>query len=186
MIVKVLYMSVWKNGRFYKSHAFNCYIRLCIFTLLRQIHRSVAFRCGLPGPLVDGCVVSESVLPSLLRLTVISIARRKTVELEKLVFLEVLSSIFIERSPDRHCHLSQRFAEESWPRRKFLNGANSEWLDALLAIVCKHSALKISFLLKCFVFFKILAPRDYCREVGVEHFLVLRNGSLKRLLSYVP
>ncbi|VDN08323.1 unnamed protein product [Thelazia callipaeda] len=39
-------------------------------------------KCGLPGPLIDGCVVSSSVLPVLLRHTIISIARRRTVELE--------------------------------------------------------------------------------------------------------
>lgn len=39
-------------------------------------------KCGLPGPLVDGCLVSSSALPILLKHTVISIARRRTVELE--------------------------------------------------------------------------------------------------------
>uniref|UniRef100_A0A0R3RFF8 Rap-GAP domain-containing protein n=1 Tax=Elaeophora elaphi TaxID=1147741 RepID=A0A0R3RFF8_9BILA len=39
-------------------------------------------KCGLPGPLVDGCLVSSSALPTLLKHTVISIARRRTVELE--------------------------------------------------------------------------------------------------------
>uniref|UniRef100_F1KRP0 Ral GTPase-activating protein subunit beta n=1 Tax=Ascaris suum TaxID=6253 RepID=F1KRP0_ASCSU len=62
----------------------------CVAIFLHQIETGLIrihvngdwTKCGLPGPLVDGCVVSESVLPSLLRLTVISIARRKTVELE--------------------------------------------------------------------------------------------------------
>uniref|UniRef100_A0A1I7VLY1 RALGAPB_N domain-containing protein n=1 Tax=Loa loa TaxID=7209 RepID=A0A1I7VLY1_LOALO len=39
-------------------------------------------KCGLPGPLVDGCLVSSSALPTLLKHTIISIARRRTVELE--------------------------------------------------------------------------------------------------------
>ncbi|CAG9539385.1 unnamed protein product [Cercopithifilaria johnstoni] len=39
-------------------------------------------KCGLPGPLVDGCLVSSSALPNLLKHTIISIARRRTVELE--------------------------------------------------------------------------------------------------------
>ncbi|VDO26895.1 unnamed protein product [Onchocerca flexuosa] len=39
-------------------------------------------KCGLPGPLVDGCLVSSSALATLLKHTVISIARRRTVELE--------------------------------------------------------------------------------------------------------
>ncbi|VDK70209.1 unnamed protein product [Litomosoides sigmodontis] len=39
-------------------------------------------KCGLPGPLVDGCLVSSSGLSTLLRHTIISIARRRTVELE--------------------------------------------------------------------------------------------------------
>ncbi|EJW82066.1 hypothetical protein WUBG_07024 [Wuchereria bancrofti] len=39
-------------------------------------------KCGLPGPLVDGCLVSSIALPILLKHTVISIARRRTVELE--------------------------------------------------------------------------------------------------------
>ncbi|VDN53155.1 unnamed protein product [Dracunculus medinensis] len=39
-------------------------------------------KCGLPGPLFDDCVVSNGTLPALLRWTIISITRRKTVELE--------------------------------------------------------------------------------------------------------
>ncbi|VDK20810.1 unnamed protein product [Anisakis simplex] len=66
--------------------------------------------CGLPGPLFDGCVVSQIALPALLRLTIISIARRKTVELENYQMVYSRRRVAIQEFARKYA-LKQTYAE---------------------------------------------------------------------------
>ncbi|KAM3719083.1 Ral GTPase-activating protein subunit beta [Dirofilaria immitis] len=73
-------------------------------------------KCGLPGPLIDDCLVSSSALPNLLKYTIVSIARRKTIELEN---YQLVAS--------KRRHAIQEFA-----RKYAIKKSYSEFIELLL------------------------------------------------------